>query len=156
MRDGAAQTPAPPHLFLPPPCKSVTDPASPVSLRIRDQRAYVVSEASAGVFASRAIHSFRTVIVSVWLFFAARHASPFPPTTLQIRDSLPALLYNAVPLFPGSGLTVGCTRVPVNHPVDLGRPSAAPDDCQHVDALFCESPWQIASPLASGFCSRNL
>src|ERR1019366_569909 len=26
-------------------------------------------------------------------------ASPFPPTTLHIRDSLPPLLYNAVPLF---------------------------------------------------------
>src|ERR1035441_428290 len=65
------QTPAAPHLFLPRPCKSATDPASPVSLRIRDQRAYVVSEPSAGFFASRAIHSFRTLIVSVWPFFTA-------------------------------------------------------------------------------------
>ena len=39
------------------------------------QRAYVVSEPSAGFFTSRAIHSFRTVIVSVWPFFAAHRTA---------------------------------------------------------------------------------
>src|ERR1035437_3093647 len=72
------QTPAAPHIFLPRPCISATDPASPVSLRIRDQ------PATARFLRIRA-HTCLAVASA-----KAGHLNPF----LQIRDSSYDLCYD--------------------------------------------------------------